>query len=61
MNKQYTCVHFEIVKDVLTLELTPELGIVVLKFTDSATRNSITLEKSEALANISKRLQKPSA
>lgn len=58
--KQISSFQFEIIKDSLELELTPELGIAVLKFTDNATRNAITLEKSEELALLASRLKTPS-
>lgn len=41
--------EFELVKDALTLTLHTHLGIASVQFIDHASRNAITLEKSEAL------------
>jgi enoyl-CoA hydratase/carnithine racemase len=61
LKTNHSSFQFEILKNAISLELHPELGIVVLKFTESSTRNSITLEKSEVLAQLASRLHNPSS
>lgn len=58
MTSKHTSLFFELVQDTLSLELVPTARVAILHFTDSKTRNSITLKKSQALADFAAFLRK---
>lgn len=52
MSSSPQAIEFQLVRDLLTLKLHTQLGIARVHLSDYASRNAITLEKSEALAQL---------